>query len=257
MFVIKKLVFKFMELGLGLKTFFALETRNPVFINFKLTPEDVAEVQRNLPDGWRLRAIPFTTADDTPEYWLSYNFYELKYPTPRLAHIRKARGEINTFVEDPKGKCGIFVFGDSPYVSREHRTGVLGQICDVAERVVIFIYGCGKLTSLDYELQDQLRVSLHEPRNDLNLNLRLEDGEATVGLSESYLKFNDVSFFNRGRTFDLVNASSDFYRARFRVVDSASFQSMSVRTPFFSRAPDAIYYHRGDIAYLVNAMNRA
>ncbi|MFM8315789.1 MAG: hypothetical protein ACKOA8_16030, partial [Deltaproteobacteria bacterium] len=100
MFFLKKLLFKFMELGLGLRTCFSLETKDPIFVNFKLSPDEIEKVKKSLPMGFVLKPIRFCESDEIPEYWISYNFYQLKYPKPELASIKKARLEINTFVED-------------------------------------------------------------------------------------------------------------------------------------------------------------
>src|SRR4051812_37198116 len=99
-FFLKKILFKFMELGLGLRTCFSLETKDPIFVNFRLSPAEADRVRKSLPAGFKLCPIRFGQSDSEAHYWISYNLYELKYPKPELQHIRKARCEINTFVED-------------------------------------------------------------------------------------------------------------------------------------------------------------
>ena len=107
-----------MELGLGLKTYFSLETKDPIFINFKLIAEEARAVQKHLPPGFKLQKIRFTERDLSAEYWISYNLYYIKYPKKELAGIRRVRCEINTFVRDASGRKGVLVFCGSPLVSR-------------------------------------------------------------------------------------------------------------------------------------------
>ncbi len=253
MFFLKRLIFKFMELGLGLKTFFALETTDPLFVNFKLSPEEADAVRECLPPGFMPQKVRFTDEDCVPEFWVSYNLYLIKYPKSELAHIRRARCEINTFVTDPKGRKGILVFSGSPLVSLDEKPSLVGRICEMAERMVIFIYGCGKLVPLKYELgRDKLEIAFEG----FTLNQPLSDMTATIRLSDDYLAFNDISFFNEGKTFDLVNTNSRFTSARFHAIEGSALKDVRVKGPFFSRAPDKVYYHRGDIAYLVDALNR-
>lgn len=251
MFWIKKLIFKFMELGLGLRTCFSLETKDPIFLNFRLTPDETDKVRRSLPDGFELARVRFRESDAESAYWVSFNLYEIKYPKKELARIRKVRCEINTFVTDPQGRKGIYVFCGSPYVSKERKPSVLGMICDFAERLVTFIYGCGKLTGLAYELTSKrLLVSLSEGENTLSIDQELEEGPPER-LSSDYFIYNDISFFNEGRTFDLVNVNSSFVTAEFRRVECGAI----VQSPFFGRVPDEVLFHRGEIAYLVSSMN--
>lgn len=253
MFFLKRLIFKFMELGLGLKTFFALETTDPIFVNFKLSIEEADAVRKRLPSGFTPQKVRFTDEDPAPEYWVSYNLYLIKYPKPELAHIRRARCEINTFVTDAKGRKGILVFSGSPLVSTDEQPSAIGRICELAERMVIFIYGCGKLVPLKYELgRDKLEIAFEG----FSLRQPLIESKATTRLSEDYLAFNDISFFNEGKTFDLVNTNSRFTAARFHAIDGSALKDARVEGPFFKRAPDKVYYHRGDIAYLVDALNR-
>lgn len=257
MFLIKKLLFKFMELGLGLRTCFSLETRNPIFLNFRLSDEEARKVQASLPAGFTLRKIRFCQSDDEAAYWISYNLYEIAYPKPELRHIRKARCEINTFVTDTKGRAGVYVFSGSPYVSREMRPSVMGKICDLAERAVIWIYGCGKLIPLTYELTaDRLHIALDQGPNRLQLDQPLRDDKADERLSGDYARFNDISFFNEGRTFDLVNVNSAFHEARFHRLEGSHLKNIQMKGPFFARSPEVVYFHRGEIAYSVTAMNR-
>lgn len=257
MFLLKKLVFKFMELGLGLRTCFTLETRNPIFVNFRLDDREADAVRRSLPPGFTLEAIRFCEGDERAAYWVSYNLYEIAYPNERLSHIRKVRCEINTFVRDAEGRAGVYVFSGSPYVSRESRRTVIGTICDFAERAVMWIYGCGKLVGLTYELsRDRLRISLDQNPNQLRFDQKVEDEEAEDRLSVDYCRFNDISFFNEGRTYDLVNVNSTLLGARFHRLSGSALQDCEVAGPFFRRAPDEIYFHRGEISYSVTAMNR-
>src|SRR5258705_9918464 len=149
LFYLKKLIFKFLELGLGLRTCFSLETKNPIFLNFKLKPEEVKRVQDTLPRGWELQKIRFAQSDEAADYWISYNLYAIKYPKSELQHIKKVRCEINTFVTDPAGRRGVFVFSGSPYVSKQTKFDPVGVVCDMAERLVLFFYGFGKLNRLN------------------------------------------------------------------------------------------------------------
>jgi hypothetical protein len=256
-FALKALLFKFMELGLGLKTYFSLETKDPVFVNFKLTDEEAARVRVALPPGFELQKIRFSETDSEPAYWVSYNLYQIKYPKKELQGIRRSRCEINTFVTDAKGRKGIHVFCGSPLVSKETRPSLIGRVCELAERLVIFIYGCGKLVPLVYELSDdKLRIEFDERGNRLRLRQKLGPAAAAVRLSDDYWAFNDISFFNEGKTFDLVNVNSAFTSARFESLDGAELGELAVESPFFRRAPDKVYFHRGDIPYLVDALNR-
>lgn len=253
---LKQLIFKFMELGLGLRPIFSLETRNPIFVNFKLTPEEAEQVRRSLPPGFALKKFKFCETDETPEYWISYNLYEIKYPKKELAGIKRARCEINTFVEDAKGRKGVHVFSGSPYVSKEESPTLIGRIAEMAERLVIFLYGCGKLVPLTYELNDQ-SVKIHFKNFSLDHNFRDGRAGSETRLSEAYARYNDISFFNNGKTYDLVNVNSAFTTARLQSIDVADLKHFEMTGPFVSRKPDRVYYHRGDIAYLVSALNRA
>jgi len=248
-----------MELGLGLKTCFSLETENPIFVNFRLSSAEAEEIQRSLPPGFTLQKLRFFESDPIPEYWMSYNLYWVRYPKPRLQAIRKVRCEINTFVADAAGNKGVYVFCGSPYVSQEMGTGLLGWICDQAEQIVMFLYGCGKLVPLNYQLSNEvLKVSLKTDNHLLSLHYSFKY-EGEIGrqrLSPEYLVYNDISFFGHGKTFDLVNVNSAFVRAEFDSLDDWSLGYWKVQTPFFQRAPDGIYFHRGEIKYLVNSLNR-
>lgn len=255
MFLLKKLLFKFMELGLGLRTCFSLETKDPIFVNFKLSAEEAARVADSLPPGFQLRKIRFCQSDAMPEYWISYNLYELKYPKPELQNIKKVRCEINTFVEDAQGRKGVFVFCGSPYVSKEKERSLMGIVCDFAERLVVFIYGCGGLTRLSYALtSDRVAIALQEGPNRISLDEPLARATDEERLSDDYWLYNDISFFNGGKTYDLVNVNSAFFAAKLTPLPSLKgiFEG-----PFFRRAPDAAYYHRGEIAYVVNSLNPA
>ncbi len=259
MFWLKKIIFKFMELGLGLRTCFSLETKDPIFLNFRLTDEEAERVRRDLPPGFTLRAVRFVESDETPSYWISYNLYELKYPRKEMSHIKKGRCEINTFVEDATGRPGILVFSGSPYVSREPRLHVWGVICDLAERMVTFIYGCGGLIPLTYRLApDRLIVNFAEGGNVFRLEQPLERADAEARLSTDYWRFNDISFFNGGKTYDVVNVGNSFFAARFESADPARAANFEFRSPYLkNRRPDAIYFHRGEIAYTVTSLNLA
>jgi hypothetical protein len=198
-------------------------------------------------------------------YWVSYNVYELAYPRPEMAAIRKVRCEVNTFVTDGHGRDGVYVFCGSPFVSREERRSVLGMLCDAAERLVIMLYGCGRLTRLRYELGEHtLRIDLDETDGQIALDvpLRPASGRRAERLSDDYHRFNDVSFFNGGKTYDLVTANSAFVLAGFESVEldpsNASPQAPApVAGPFFRRWPDRVFVHRGSIGYLVTTLNRA
>ncbi len=257
MFFIKKVIFKFMELGLGLRTCFSLETKDPIFVNFKLSPDEIEKVKAVLPDGFKLLPIRFTHLDETPHYWVSYNFYELRYPKPELSAIKKSRLEINTFVEDSLGRKGIFVFCESPFVSKESKKSLIGLICDFAEWLVTQIYGCGKLVPLQYLLSDRLKVAFSTLTHQVEIDLPTSDSREAeiVKLSSDYCLFNDISFFNQGKTFDYVNVNSSFYKAEFFSV-SLTEGNVLCEGPFFKRKPDHILAHRGEISYLVNSMNR-
>jgi hypothetical protein len=254
---LKKLIFKFMELGLGLRTCFPLETRNPIFVNFRLNAAETDAVSASLPPGWRLMPIRFCESDPELQYFVSYNLYELKYPKPELQHIRKMRCEINTFVIDPKGRKGVFVFSGSPYVSREEKFSLIGFVCDLAERVVVWIYGVGRLTKLLYRLTPtELEIRIKEGPNYADLKQpHTLASEPTEKLSADYWEYNDISFFNDGRTHDFVHVTHAFYAARFHRLDGVAYPP--IRGPFFNRSPDEILFHFGDIPYLTNSMNRS
>lgn len=253
MFLIKKMIFKFMELGLGLRTCFSLETKNPIFINFRLTEEEIKRVAQNLPEGYRLCPIRFTEDEEVASYWISYNIYELKYPKPELASIRKSRLEINTFVEDSQGRKGVFVFCDSPFVSREIKRTFLGMVCDFAEWLVTKIYGVGQLVEFEFSLTEKLKVSLTADGHSVRIDSQV-DSNPGVKLSADYLKFNDISFFNQGKTCDYVNVNSAFYDAKF-INLKAPHSVAECEGPYFKRSPDLILVHYGEISYLVNSMN--
>lgn len=261
MFFLKKVIFKLMELGLGLRTCFSLETKDPIFVNFKLSPAEIESVKALLPPGFVLKPIRFTEDEEISSYWVSYNFYQLKYPSPKLAGIKKSRLEINTFVEDSQGRKGILVFCDSPFVSRESVKSLIGQVCDFAEWLVTKIYGCGQLIGLDYHLAERLRVSMYAKNQKVNLDLPVPEQEhkPSIQLSSDYLNYNDISFFNQGKSLDFVNVNSSFIEARFFSVplDCKEPQyQLTMESRLFARKPDVILAHRGEIAYLVNSMNR-
>ena len=254
---LKKVLFKLMELSLGLRPLLPLETRNPVFVNFRLSEEEQEAVRRTLPAGFQLMPIRFFAGEDAPAFWVSYNLYAIKYPRPELAGVRKARCEINTFVRDAEGREGVFVFCGSPYVSREEGGSFFGKLCDAAEKLVVLLYGCGRLTSLRYELDDDhLAIALEEHENHVAIDVALAPAPAEKRLSDDYARFNDVSFFNGGRTFDLVNVNSAFSLARFEKIEDERLAALGVRGPFFARSPDGIYIHRGEVSYLVSALHR-
>ncbi len=259
-FFLKKILFKFMELGLGLTTCFSLETKDPIFVNFKLSEAEANRVRALLPAGFKLCPIHFTDTDTERHYWVSYNLYELKYPRPELQNIRKARCEINTFVEDQLGRKGIFVFSGSPYVSEERQFSVLGTICDFAERLVTFIYGCGRLIPLRYDVAvDAVNIHFTHGENHLRLDAgALESAFPKVALSTDYWHYNDISIFNHGKSYDLVNVGSSFYAARFLALPPDAIDGFKIISPLFAgeRKPDAVYLHRGEISYLINSMNR-
>ncbi len=259
MFWLKKLLFKFMELGLGLKTYFSLETKDPIFINFKLSAEEARAVQKHLPPGFKLQKIRFTERDLSAEYWISYNLYYIKYPKKELAGIRRVRCEINTFVRDASGRKGVLVFCGSPLVSRESKPSPMERLCDWAEHLVIFIYGCGKLIPLVYELSDrELKVEFEGKENRFSLHHRLpgDSGNGDDRLSAEYAAYNDISFFNHGKTYDRVHVTSAFSSAKFHALEGGDLDHFSGHGPFFQRPPDKVLYHRGDIPYLVDALNR-
>jgi hypothetical protein len=78
MSLLTRVLFKLMELSLGLRPYFSLRTRNPIFVNFDLSETERAAVQAALPSGFTLRALRFAASDDEARYWLSYNFYEIR-----------------------------------------------------------------------------------------------------------------------------------------------------------------------------------
>ncbi|MBM4304987.1 MAG: hypothetical protein FJ112_11775 [Deltaproteobacteria bacterium] len=256
MFLLKKLLFKFMELGLGLRTCFSLDTKNPIFINFKLTEEELVQVKKQLPAGFKIQPIRFTENELEPSYWISYNFYELKYPKTELSAVKKARLEINTFVLDALGRPGVFVFCDSPFVSKETKLSVIGFICDFAEWLVTKIYGVGQMIPLQFSLDEKVRVNFKTSKHQMEVELPIPELEPGGGekLSVDYWRFNDISFFNQGKTCDYVNVNSSFFMAEF-VAISASQVSQNCVSPVFNRKPDRILVHRGEISYLVNSMN--
>ena len=251
--LLKKIIFKLMEMSLGLRPMLPLATRDPVFLNFRLSPEEREKVTRALPAGFELAALRFLTSDEEPAHWVSYNLYRIGYPRPELAAVRKARCEINTFVRDAEGREGIFVFCGTPYVSREEEGQFFGRLCDAAERLVTLLYGCGRLTSLHYEVGERLRIDLHEGGNDVAVDVSTSSGQPAEQLSEDYARFNDISYFNEGRTFDRVLVDSTFSRARFSAIDASD---SIVEGPFFRRSPDRVYLHRGQIDYVVSALHR-
>jgi hypothetical protein len=255
---LKKLVFKLMELGLGLRPYFSLQTRNPVFVNFRLDEAEAAAVRAALPAGFELRAIRFVASDPEPAHWLSYNLYELRYPRPEMAAIRKIRCEVNTFVRDASGRDGVFVFCGSPFVSREEERTTMGKVADFAERLVIWLYGCGRLTRVRYELgEGELRIDVDEPEAQLALHVdHAPTRDATERLADDYVRFNDVSFFAGGQSFDEVSVNSAFVLATFSAVEPSLLPAGRAHTSFFERAPDRVYVHRGDVGYLVSAMHR-
>lgn len=255
---LKRLLFKVMELGLGLRPYFSLQTRNPVFVNFRLSEAEALAVKQALPAGFELRAIRFVASDAEPAHWVSYNLYELRYPRPEMAALRKIRCEVNTFVRDAAGRDGVFVFCGSPFVSREEERTTMGKVADFAERLVIFLYGCGRLTRVHYELgEGDLRIDVDEPEAQLSLDLAHASGGAGgERLADDYIRFNDVSFFAAGRSFDEVSVNSAFILASFSAVDPALLGGVRARTSFFERPPDRVYVHRGDVGYLVSAMHR-
>jgi hypothetical protein len=256
MFLLKKLIFKMMELGLGLRTCFSLDTKDPIFVNFKLTAEEVISVKNVLPSGFELQPIRFLSSDDSPDFWVSYNLYELKYPNPQLASIKKARLEINTFVEDPTGRKGVFVFSDSPFVSRESKRSLLGSICDFAEWLVTKIYGCGHLVDLKFSLSEELSVIFQSQGQSLKIQGKTPESvdSEDFKLSSDYCLYNDISFFNHGKTCDYVNVNSSFHQAKFASLGIENCEALC-EGPFFNRQPDVILVHRGNISYLVNALN--
>jgi hypothetical protein len=257
---LKKLIFKLLELTLGLRPYFALQTRNPIFVNFRLSDDEAEAVRRALPEGFTLCPIRFTARDDEAAFWVSYNLYELRYPRPEMATIRKARCEINTFVRDAEGRAGVFVFCGSPFVSRGDGKSAIEKVADFAERLVLRLYGCGRLIALRFELTEtSLQVALDESEAALAVDLALPHptAEPLERLSDDYYRFNDVSFFRGGQSHDLVSAGSEFVLARWEEVDRASLASVTARSPFFLRPPDRIYVHRGTISYLVSALHPA
>lgn len=254
---LKKVLFKLMEMSLGLRPLLPLATRNPVFVNFALDDDERAKVAAALPAGYELRSLRFLASDESPRFWVSYNLYSIGYPRPELAGVKKARCEINTFVVDREGRAGVFVFGGSPYVSVEEGGSFWGKLCDAAERLVVLLYGCGRLTRLRYDLTDErLAIELEEGSNRVSIDVPTASGAAHERLSDEYARFNDVSFFNEGKTFDLVNVNSSFGAARFSSIDADALAAARVSGSFFDRAPDAIHYHRGEIDYIVSALHR-
>lgn len=251
--LLKRIIFKLMEMSLGLRPMLPLATRDPVFLNFELSDSEREAVARALPAGFELAPLRFVASDQEPAYWVSYNLYRIGYPRPELAAVRKARCEINTFVRDAEGKEGIFVFCGTPYVSREEGGSFLGRVCDAAERLVTLLYGCGKLTSLHYEVGERLEIRLNEGDNAVLVDVDASAGKGGERLSDDYARFNDVSYFNAGRTFDRVLVDSAFALARFSVIDASG---VVVQGPFFRRAPDRVYLHRGQIDYVVSALHR-
>jgi hypothetical protein len=257
---LKRLVFKLLELTLGLRPYFTLQTRNPIFVNFRLSAGEAEAVRRALPAGFTLCPIRFTEGDDEAAFWISYNLYELRYPRPEMARVRKVRCEINTFVRDAEGRAGVLVFCGSPLVSRGDGTSAIEKVADLAERLVLSLYGCGRLVPLRFELTETaLHVALEETEAALAVDLALlphPAGRPPRRLSDEYYRFNDVSFFRGGQTHDLVFAGSEFLLARWEEIDPGSLASVAARSPFFQRPPDRIYLHRGTISYLVSALHR-
>lgn len=262
-FFLRKLLFKCLELGLGLKTHFSLETRNPIFINFRLSSTELQAVQDALAPGYSLQKIRLLDSDIDSDYWLSLNLYEIRYPKKELSSIVKSRCEINTFVSGPNKLKGIYVFCGSPFVSKHTGAGILGYICDVAERIVMFIYGCGKLVPLEFQLTNSLltlKVTTSGITADLAASVSTGSSNKEKSyskLSDDYLIHNDISFFNRGHTFDRVTSNSSFSLARFTSFTPDSLLEWTLQTPFFSRKPDSVFYHLGNITYTIDALSGA
>ncbi len=256
---LKRLVFKLLELTLGLRPYFTLQTRNPIFVNFRLSDGEADAVRGALPAGFTLCPIRFTASDDEAAFWISYNLYELRYPRPEMAAVRKVRCEINTFVRDAEGRAGVLVFCGSPLVSRSDGASTIEKVADLAERLVLHLYGCGRLVPLRFELTEtSLLVALDELEAALAVDLALQPAaRPPQRLSDEYYRFNDVSFFRGGQTHDLVSAGSEFILAGWEEIDRGSLASVAARCPFFQRPPDRIYVHRGTISYLVSALHRA
>ena len=254
MFKLRKLLFKGMELGLGLRTTFSFETRNPLFINFRLNTDEARTVQAKLADGFQLSSVRFMESDPEPAFWLSYNFYELKYPSPRLRRITKVRCEVNTFVEAPGGRCGIYVF--NPFVSKEQTWSPLGAVCDFAERIVMGIYGCGRLVPMRYDLgSESLGLSLVTDGHSLVTESPFTTTKKEP-LSLDYRRFNSFSFFNGAQTYDRVFTDHAFTVAEFERLENLPPGLPLMTTPFFTRIPDAVYVHHGELTYLVDALNQ-
>jgi hypothetical protein len=127
---------------------------------------------------------------------------------------------------------------------------------------VIAIYGCGRLIPLEYGLgETELRAEFSEGANQFTL---IQDVAAAklrddLQLSEDYWRYNDISFFRNGRSIDYVQVNSAFYLARLDETDPRNIKDWKFSSPFFpkeaQRKPDQILVHRGEIAYLVNALN--
>jgi hypothetical protein len=256
-YFISKLIFKFLELGLGLKTFFLLETESPIFIHFNLTEEETNRLKQALPKGFSLCPIRMTESQIEPRYAISYNAYRILYPKAELKDVVKARLEINTYVQDSFGRKGILVFSGSPIVSKETGSNPLGKICDFAERLVIWIYGCGKLRPMKYQLSEKdLHFQFSDQDHQIDISLALPSTTSDEPLSKEYWQHNDISFFNQGRTEDFVFVNSRFYETKFRKVSESELSKIKISGPLFkNRSPDALFYSHQKIPYLVNALN--
>lgn len=239
---------------MGLKAYFSLETRNPIFINFRLSSEERLKVEKDLAQGFTLQPIRLLETDPEPYYWLTLNAYNIRYPRPELKSVSKSRLEVNIYVCDAKGRKGIYVV--SPYVSKEMGGSILGKICDLAERLVMGIYGCGNLVPLEYAISNSnITFRIHKDGISADISSGWSGGDL-VKMSRDYIIHNDISFFNRGRTRDRVLTDSRFSLGRFVSPPREAFEKWSCKTDYFNRRPDSVFFHIGEISYTVDALNR-
>lgn len=258
---IRRSLLKLLELGLGLKPYFKLETLNPLFLNFKLQGDELERLRRLLPPGYEPEPLRFMESDDERHHRVSLNVYEVVSPDPRLRRLTRSRLEINAFVRDSEGSRGILVFHDSPFVSRSSCTTFLARRSDAIEQMVIALYGCGSLRDLSYELQERsLGLSLSSPSVEIRTegaSLPILEQDEGLLLAADVWRFNDNAIFNGGRTRDFVFVNSSFRVARFQSLPVDLCRQIRVKTKIFERSPDEVLWHRGPIDYLVCSLNAA
>ncbi len=250
-FSLKRTTLKFLEImGFGISPYFSLCTQNLIFINFKLTEDEAKLIEQHLPSAIKLKRIRFFSKEEVSHYWLSYHFYDVFYPIKEIKG--KSRCDIITFVEDQKGRKGIYVLDNSPFVSKENGF----SITEVVERIVMFTYSCGQLIPLKLELTNsQIEIGLVDKKTRIDLKHKLRDCAAINALSSDYWEYIDISFLNNAKTYDLVSVNSQFYQAKFSEIKGEEIDEFSIKDPFLNRNPDFIYYYPGKVSYLLSSLH--